>query len=128
MLGIMRHRNYKLVLAFINAGGVLLVLTTTPQHLPLVVWILPFVVLFVDIYVLAYLLLRRYPHLGKNKVRPQDVGSMRRFQALLIASGVILCLLLESIGQFSLRDLVIIAVLFGILWMYVARSSLSKKA
>ena len=124
MLVYMSRNSKILTTLVINFGAFILFATTNPQHLPLILWITPFVVLFVDVYMLTSGLFFRENGPANNDKRNVTIAHQRiNPRALIISLAVTVCLLLESTGQFSIRDLVIIVVLFGILWGYADRIS-----
>lgn len=95
----------------------ILLITTDPQQSSLIVIIAPFVVLYFGI-LLTLRVLISYAYKGKN------ISSRKRTALAAIGAGFpILCLLLQSIGQFSLRDLITLIALFGILLFYTDRAS-----
>jgi hypothetical protein len=97
-------------------GIIVLFLTTEPTKLPAAVLTLPFLVLFATIFAISWMVMVRIAH--KEQVVPQ-----RRIIAfaLLYASLPTLLLLLQSIGQLTIRDTVTLFVLFGVLYFYIAR-------
>jgi hypothetical protein len=86
-------------------------LMTNPEKLPLPLLILPFVLLFAALFLTARLLLRRYfANLG---------GRYNRGLALALATLPVLLLILQSIGQLSIRDLLITAgLLIGLVFYF----------
>jgi hypothetical protein len=94
--------------------GCILLFTTNPQKMPLPVLILPFILIFVLLWLLLKIVLRYfYATTPKRK--------LGIFAALLSAFPVV-CLLLQSVGQFSVRDFITLVALFVVLWFYLNRA------
>jgi FlaA1/EpsC-like NDP-sugar epimerase len=114
----MSQKLVRLVIRCLLALGllVLLLLTTNPYHLPLVLLILPFVLIFAVIYegMLA---------IGLS-ISGQSSKKRRQINALILSGGIITLALLQSIRQLSLRDLIIIILLIAGLAFYVRRIDL----
>jgi hypothetical protein len=98
--------------------GILLLISTNPQHIPIIILILPFVIFFAA-FTLSILLIMKYLDNGKSFV----VSQRRLLSAGLIASLPIISLVLTSIGQFSLRSFITLLILFGIAGFYINRLS-----
>ncbi len=98
--------------------GVILLLATNTQHIPLVILVLPFVIFYVA-FTLTVLLIMHY--LDNSKVF--IFNRKRLLSAGLIASLPIISLVLTSIGQFSYRSFITLLVIFGIAGFYINRSS-----
>lgn len=94
---------------------VLLFSTTDPNKVPSFILPIPFVLLFVSVLILASWLLQHYGMAMRRSVR---VG-------VLCAGIPILLLVLQSIGQLTLKDVLTIIVLFSISYFYVARTTAS---
>jgi hypothetical protein len=100
------------------AFGVLLLISTNSQHIPLVILMLPFAI-FLAALTLTILLVMKYISNDKKYV----ITRKRLFSAGLIACLPVLSLVLTSIGQFSLRSLITLLILFGIASFYVNRAT-----
>ncbi len=111
----MKSKKY-LYLALVTSTLVLF-LSTNPQKMPLLVLIFPFVAIFLLAWALMSSLLRYF-----NGSLPT---TKRRSRAAIIAAFPLSCLLLQSVGQFSLRDFVTITLLFAVAWFYLNRTSLA---
>jgi hypothetical protein len=110
----MNHRNQLFAVIGITLLGCLLLFTTNPQKMPLPVLILPFILIFVLLWLPLRMVLRYfYPITSKRK--------LAIFAALLAVFPVV-CLLLQSVGQFSSRDFITLAALFVVLWFYLNRA------
>lgn len=110
----MHHRKHLYVIMGLVILGCLLLLTTNPERMPLPVLILPFIIIFILLWLILRIVLRYfYPGLTKSK--------MRVFAALLAAFPVV-CLLLQSVGQFSSRDFITLSALIVVLWFYLNRA------
>jgi hypothetical protein len=87
---------------------------TNPQKMPLPVLIIPFILIFTLLYLPLRILLRYlYPKIANRK--------LTAFSSLSAAFPVV-CLLLQSVGQFSSRDFVTLVALFVVLWFYLNRA------
>lgn len=96
-------------------GGLLFFGLTNPSKVPSVVLVVGFVVLFGLIFISLNLLLR---------LSAAYRGASRRRQAALLWGGSllpVLLLLLQSIGQLTLRDVVTFVGLFVLGGLYLAR-------
>lgn len=90
-----------------------LFLSTDASKVPSPVLILPFIMLFIGISGMTAILL----HLqGVSRSRSWRVG-------LVIAAVPLILLILQSIGQLTVRDLLTIAVLLAVSYFYVSRST-----
>jgi len=93
----------------------LLFMFTDPNKIPSFVLMIPFVLLFVLLSSLITIVLRT-----------QGVGDSRSMKmGLILASVPLILLVLQSIGQLTLRDVLTIAVLFVISYFYVSRTTTS---
>lgn len=99
-------------------GTIVLFLTTEPTKLPAAVLTLPFLVLFATIFAISWIVMVRM-------ARREQVIPRRRIAAfaLLYASLPMLLLLLQSIGQLTIRDTITLFVLFGVLYFYITRTN-----
>jgi len=94
--------------------GCILLFTTNPQKMPLPVLIIPFILIFILLWLVLRIVLRYfYATTPKRK--------LSIFAGLLSAFPVV-CLLLQSVGQFSARDFITLAALFIVLWFYLNRA------
>jgi len=89
----------------------LILLFTDPKGLPSVVLIAPFLLLFVMLLLLISFMVGKY-----------GIGRSKRLRIGLIGSSIpVLLLVLQSLGQLTVRDALAIFVLFGIAYFYIAR-------
>lgn len=93
-----------------------LLLTTNPYHLPLIVLILPFLLIFVVIYEVIRLVFLK-SDLEEHKKK-------QRFNASIFAGGIVTLALLQSIRQLSLKDVIIIVILIIGASLYLRRIDL----
>lgn len=98
--------------------GLLLLISTNSQHIPLIILVLPFVIFFAA-FTLSILLIMKYVDNGKSFI----ISQRRLLSAGLIASLPIITLVLTSIGQFSFRSFITLLILFGIASFYINRLS-----
>ncbi len=98
----------------IMLGG--LFLFTEPLKLPLIVLFVPFVLFFVWVRSLVLLVLR---HIYKS-------ASVRKRKAIASSIAIVwvLVVILQSLGQLSWRDIVIVISLMGILGFYFNKTDL----
>lgn len=89
---------------------------TNPQNLPLILLILPLLLFFVALFLTVRSILAHLDG-GINRANAR----YRTVLAATISAFPVMCLLLQSIGQFSARDFVTISILFGILIFYINR-------
>jgi len=94
--------------------GCLLLFSTNPQRMPLPVLILPFILIFVLLWLPLRIILRYF--------YPQTANKKLSIFAALLAVFPVVCLLLQSVGQFSSRDFITLAALFAVLWFYLNRA------
>lgn len=107
-------KKYWLIIVLYLAG-ILMLLLTEPNNLPISLLLLPFVIFF-----LAFTLsLRALMYYFGNKT----VASRRKYSLLaaVVAAFPILCLLLQSTDKLSLRDFITGLVMLIILWFYLGR-------
>ena len=90
----------------------LLIFTTHPYKLPIILLVVPFLLIFIIIYQTITVFLANL--LGKTRKR-------QRINAAILAGGIVILALLESIRQLSIRDLIIIIVLIVALSFYIRR-------
>lgn len=89
----------------------ILVLTTDPTRLPSITLIVPFILLAIILWSSSFLILRS---VGLSRARSIRLG-------LVIAGLPVGLLILQSIGQLTLRDVIVIFTFFGIAYFYIAR-------
>lgn len=110
----MSHKKQLYAVIGIMIIGCILLFTTNPQRMPLPVLILPFILIFALLWLLLRMILRYfYPQTPKRKLD---------FFAGLLSAFPVVCLLLQSVGQFSSRDFITLAALFVVLWFYLNRA------
>ena len=110
----------KTVKLIILSLGILLALmvTTQPTKLPSAMLIVPFLLMYVALsLVLALLLAWRSRALTSKHVR----------KGLLGAALPMLLLVLQSLGQLTVRDVMIIFLLFGVGYFYISRLNTATK-
>src|SRR5215216_2271305 len=97
------------------ATVLLLFLVTDPNRVPSFILILPFLLLFVALLLLVSALLRW-----------QGMSKTRSIRLAVVFSAIPLILLvLQSIGQLTVRDVLTMAVLFTLSYFYVSQSTAS---
>lgn len=87
--------------------------TTDPNKVPSFVLPVPFVLLFISLLAAIMWTLQKY---GMGMSRSVRVGA-------LCAGIPIVILVLQSIGQLTVKDVLTIAVLFAVSYFYIARST-----
>lgn len=95
-----------LILAVVGLG--ILLMTTQPNQLPSIVLILPFLLILLIVFLGVRLLFG-----GKSG---RISGS-----ALLIAGLVVIFLALQSLGQLTPRDMIMLSILFATAYFYMYR-------
>ena len=106
---------FNLIFYFI---GVLLLTTTSSQHIPIVILVLPFVIFFAA-FTLSVMLIMKYLNNEKTFVFTRK----RLLRAGLVASLPIISLVLTSIGQFSYFSFITLLILFAVASFYVNRAT-----
>jgi len=94
--------------------GVFLVFSN-PNKLPVVLLILPFILLFITLYG-TWSLIRKLMSRLSQKERP------RRHFGMAMCISVILFLVLQSLGQLSLRDVVTMIAIVILGYLYLGRA------
>ena len=108
----------QLAAIFLYSICLIILVTTNPQNLPVAVLLAPLALLF-----LALLLTVRWAVFKVGDSRNSKLSKKRlNSLAVMVAGFPFLCILLQSIGQFSVRDLAMLVVFFGVLWFYLART------
>lgn len=87
---------------------------TDPNSLPLPLIIAPFVLLFLVLYIIAQVLVRRF--------LPKTKRSLRRGLGIIVAGLPVMLLVLESIGQLTARDFFIVIGLISLLVYYFRKT------
>lgn len=101
-------KNSTKLLALSTAGMVILLLSTDPNNLSSALLVVPFLLLFV----ILYLVMRR---IFKDKT------SSRSGIVMLVAGLAIIALALQSLGQLTPRDGIMLLILFMIGYFYIYR-------
>jgi hypothetical protein len=114
-----RPQLVRTVVAWI-ALGVFMVLLQ-PTSLPVVVLIVPFILLFVALYNLWILL-----SLARSRYIARAAAAQPHKQlGVMVCLCAVLLLVLQSLGQLTLRDAVTVAAILVIGYIYVRRSRFS---
>ncbi len=92
---------------------VLLLLTTNPYHLPIVVLLFPFLLIFLVSYETVYLI--------SSKLTDIEHKNKQRLGSGIIAGALVTLALLQSIRELSPRDLIIIVILVIGMSFYLLR-------
>lgn len=91
-----------------------LVFTTQPTRLPSVMLIVPFLLIFVVLSLTIALAIGwRHGGVGLKAIRAGCLG----------AALPVLLLVLQSVGQLTVRDSLTLCVLFGIIYFYMSKMS-----
>jgi hypothetical protein len=90
---------------------------TTPNRLPVVLLIAPFVLLFLACYSSWVLMQQTKDHFAGHSSR-----SHRRL-GLAVCTSVVLFLVLQSLGQLTLRDVITVAAIVFLGYVYIGRIS-----
>ncbi len=89
----------------------LFLLSTNPQNLPSILLVVPFIVLFVIILALV---------IGASGIYGGSTPGRLRV-GVLAASAPVILLVLQSLGQLTVRDTLAVFVLFGVAYLYMSR-------
>ena len=109
----MQRRHVSMVLAVSTLLFVGILLMTNPTTLSSVFLIAPFLLLFIILWSASFLIMRS-----------AQFSRLRSARLSLLVGGVpVGLLLLQSIGQLAIRDVIIILLFFAIAYFYVARLS-----
>ncbi len=109
-----KHYQVKAVAAWAICVAFLLV--TDPYKLPAIFLLLPFIIIFMATYYTVMSVFLRKPKAHKNP---------KRF-AYVISTVVAVLLAMQSLGQLTLRDLVVVLALVVLGCFYIARTGDSK--
>lgn len=103
--------------------GIVFLLTTNPKNIASILLIVPFVFFFFSIFFAVLLLFEGFNNdAGKKNIFRKRV--MRpRLVAVLTAGFPILLLILQSIGQLTVRDTITACVIFLLAYFYIAKSA-----
>ena len=93
---------------------ILILFTTSPENMPLPVMLIPFLVIFICLYLTIDLMMR---YLLKNL----SIRSRMR-TSIILAILPVLILILQSINQLTIRDVTITFVLFLLLIFYFKKA------
>ena len=92
----------------------LIFLSTDPQMLPSIFLIVPFVLIFLALFACTVSLLGLYG----------DISKPKRIRVGLVGASVpAILLILQSLGQLTIRDVLAVFVLFGVVYFYLSRLS-----
>ncbi len=107
----------KKILAVTAAASLILLTTTTnPAKAPAFLLMMPFVAIFIVLLVAALYVFER---------RGWPKG--RRIRGAILAAGIpVVLLVMQSIGQLTVRDLLTLGAIFGVLYFYLSRLSFAK--
>jgi uncharacterized membrane protein len=92
-----------------------LILLTNPTRLPVPFLVLPFAILFIALYLSLSLLLQKYSRLHPTRIKRT---------AAVSSSIVIVAFALQSLGQLTIRDVVVAVALIGIGYFYIGRTAI----
>lgn len=109
-----RFVGYVLLLAF----GPAFMAITSPDKMPLALLIVPFLWAFASIFATTWLLC--------GLVGSLAVGRRRLILSGVIATLPVLLLVLNSIHQLTIRDLLIVLTIVGLLTLYMSRADFIK--
>lgn len=111
----LKHRLLQTVLAWTVLGSFLAL--SNPGKLPVIILIVPFILLFIAFYSL-WNLVRQLVGLYFIDVKPS------RHLGRAICVSTVLLLVLQSLGQLTLRDIVTVIAIIVVGYLYLGRSSL----
>lgn len=91
--------------------------TTDPYNLPLVTLLAPYALVFLIVYFSSFYILINTVFIKTKQASTQKA----RILAGVLAAIIILFLILQSLGQLTIRDLLLAITLIGVLIFYVRR-------
>jgi hypothetical protein len=94
-----------------TATLLLLMFLTQPDQLPAIILVAPFMLLFVTLFLISNLLLKR----------PDAPRAKRLKVSILIAGFPTILLVMRSLGQLTVRDILAMLALFCIGYFYIGR-------
>lgn len=103
---------------FFALSGMLFLLTTNPQKLSPILLIVPFVLFFLALFLAVVLVSSVMAKTAQPALKRKSF-----LFSVIFALYPVMLLLLQSIGQLSLRDVVTLSLLLAISGLYIARSS-----
>lgn len=108
------------LLVTVSVWGVLTLFLalSNPDKLPVVAYIFPFVLLFLSLYSLWHLVR------GLKERYFTEKSKRHRHLDIVVCLSSVLLLVLQSIGQLSLRDVVTLVAIIVIGYLYLGRASL----
>jgi len=113
-MNLKRHATY-MVLSWSLLGAFLLL--SNPNELPVVVLIVPFLLLFVALYSVWNIVRELGAHYSMQ-------SKPRRHLGLAVCISAVLLLVLQSLGQLTLRDVVTVAAIVIVGFLYLGRTSI----
>ena len=113
-----RLNTNQITIILLYALCLLIFAATNPQHLPVSLLLVPLIALFIAFLFTTRWVVFKIASRKNSKLSKKRLGTL----AIILAGFPFLCILLQSIGQFSLRDLAMLAVFFSVLWFYLVRS------
>jgi hypothetical protein len=102
------------ILAWVCLGVFLAV--SAPGELPVVALIVPFILLFVATY-------SSWNLIQQIRIRYLARGKVHRRLGLVVCACAVLLLVLQSLGQLTLRDVITVAAIVFLGYVYVGRVS-----
>ena len=102
------------------AWGVLLAFMalSTPDNLPVVVFIVPFVLMYLAFYNLS----RLFGILRARLFAKDGEWKPHRRLGMAVSGSLVLLIVLQSLGQLTIRDVVTVIAIILLGYMYLARS------
>ncbi len=90
---------------------------TTPGKLPVVMLIVPFILLYIALYSTWNLI-----GVLKNRFFASKPSSARKPRGMALSLSAVLLLVLQSLGQLTLRDVITLLAIVTLGYLYLARS------
>ena len=120
------HKIRKIIKVIIPVAIVCLFLTSTnPKHMPSVLLIAPFLLFALILYQLV-LAIFGFLNGTYNDDITKTLVARPRLLAVIVAAFPVLLLLLQSIGQLSFRDVLTVALIFVVTYIYLDKYSLGR--
>ena len=95
----------------------LMMLLTSPVHMPVSLLIIPFAILFIALYATLGLLLSKYSKQPSQRVRRLSTA---------IAAIIVIAAALQSLGQLTARDVIVALALILIGYFYIGRTAVNR--
>ncbi len=118
----LKRQSIRTAIAWLALSGLLFVVN--PNHLPVVILVLPFILMYLALYELWLLLVVIWQQFSAKPRAEADIRQSGKFLSLFISFIAIL----GSLGQLVARDVITITLLFVIGYFYLVRGRKHKRS